>query len=232
MHRHSEGKDQFDAVLAAVRGSPDLVRLGQDGRGEERFTSRAMLETEQRLEKATTRLDAEPHLTAALDRAEARGLVLSAERRHALEHVTGGSGIASVISYAGTGKSAMLGVAREAWEKAGYEVRGIALFGIAAEDLENGSGIASRTIASLEHQWAQGRETLRPNSILVIDEAGMIGTRQLERIAQEARCSTRCDQGSLRSLYQRAASGAVVLDRRSDCGTGGTAPRLAPYHTA
>jgi len=193
VHRHSEGKDQFDAVLAAVRSSPDLVRLGPDGRGEERFTSRAMLETEQRLEMATARLDAERHhgvparhLNAALDRAEARGLVLSVEQRHALAHVTGGSGIASVIGYAGTGKSAMLGVAREAWEKAGYEVRGIALSGIAAENLENGSGIASRTIASLEHQWAQGRETLRPNSILVIDEAGMIGTRQMERVVSEA----------------------------------------------
>jgi len=193
VHRHSEGKDQFDAVLAAVRSSPDLVGLGPDGRGEERFTSRAMLETEQRLEAATARLDAERHhgvparhLAAALDRAEARGLVLSVEQRHALEHVTGGSGIASVIGYAGTGKSAMLGVAREAWEKAGYDVRGIALSGIAAENLENGSGIASRTIASLEHQWAQGRETLRPNSILVIDEAGMIGTRQMERVVSAA----------------------------------------------
>ncbi|MDR6513025.1 Ti-type conjugative transfer relaxase TraA [Novosphingobium capsulatum] len=193
VHRHSEGKDQFDAVLAAVRSSPELVRLGQDGRGEERFTSRAMLETEQRLEVATARLDTERHhgvparhLAAALDRAEARGLVLSVEQRHALAHVTSGSGIASVIGYAGTGKSAMLGVAREAWEKAGYDVRGIALSGIAAENLENGSGIASRTIASLEHQWAQGRETLRPNSILVIDEAGMIGTRQMERVVSEA----------------------------------------------
>ncbi len=73
-----------------------------------------------------------------------------------------------------------------AWEKAGYDVRGIALSGIAAENLENGSGIASRTIASLEHQWAQGRETLKPNSILVIDEAGMIGTRQMERVVSEA----------------------------------------------
>ncbi|NMN05877.1 MULTISPECIES: Ti-type conjugative transfer relaxase TraA [unclassified Novosphingobium] len=193
VHRHSDGKDQFDAVLAAVRSSPDLVRLGPDGRGEERFTSRAMLETEQRLEKATARLDAQwhhavpdRHIAAALDRAEARGLMLSVEQHHALEYVTGRGGLASVIGYAGTGKSAMLGVAREAWEKAGFDVRGIALSGIAAENLENGSGIASRTIASLEHQWAQGRETLRPNSILVIDEAGMIGTRQMERVISEA----------------------------------------------
>lgn len=80
----------------------------------------------------------------------------------------------------------MLGVAREAWGDAGYHVRGVALSGIAAENLEGGSGIASRTIASLEHQWAQGRELLSSRDVLVIDEAGMIGTRQMERVLSEA----------------------------------------------
>src|SRR3546814_4111128 len=89
-------------------------------------------------------------------------------------------------SYAGTGKSAMLGVARDGWERAGYHVVGTALSGIAAENLESGSGIASRTIASLEHQWAQGRELLSANDILVIDEAGMIGSRPMERVVSEA----------------------------------------------
>ncbi|KAK0332156.1 hypothetical protein LTR94_026027, partial [Friedmanniomyces endolithicus] len=36
-------------------------------------------------------------------------------------------------------------------------------------------------IGSLEHQWGQGRELLTDNSILVVDEAGMICTRQRER---------------------------------------------------
>src|SRR3546814_8943225 len=46
--------------------------------------------------------------------------------------------------------------------------------------------ISSRTIASLEHQWGQGRELLSENDVLVIDEAGMIGSRQMERVLNEA----------------------------------------------
>src|SRR3546814_13428013 len=49
--RHSDGKDQFDQVMSAVRPSPALGARGKDGRGEARFTSRAMLEREQRLHR-------------------------------------------------------------------------------------------------------------------------------------------------------------------------------------
>jgi Ti-type conjugative transfer relaxase TraA len=193
VHRHSDGKEQFDRVMAAVKAAPELVALGQDGRGEQRFTSRAMIETEQRLERASGAMAnrdhhavAERHRDTALARAAARGMLLSPEQRSAYEHVTDAKGLGVVIGYAGSGKSAMLGVAREAWEGAGYSVHGIALSGIAAENLEGGSGIASRTIASMEHQWGQGRELLTNRDVLVIDEAGMIGTRQMERVIGEA----------------------------------------------
>ncbi len=189
VHRHSDGKGQFDAALSAVRGSPDLIALGKDGRGEQRFTSRQMIKTEQRLQRASQLMaERERHLVgergqaSALARAEERRLLLSGEQRTAFEHVTDGSGLSIVVGYAGTGKSAMLGVAREAWERAGYTVRGAALSGIAAEGLEHGSGIVSRTIASLEHQWSVGREQLVSRDVLVIDEAGMVGTRQMERV--------------------------------------------------
>jgi len=193
VHRHSDGKEQFDRVLAAVRASPDLVRLGRDGRGDERFTSRAMLDCEERLARATTGLEARRHHIVsdrdrdrALARAAARGMALSTEQRDAFDHVTKPQSLGTIVGYAGTGKSAMLGVAREAWEGAGYRVQGAALSGIAAENLEAGSGIVSRTIASLEHQWAQDRELLSASDVLVIDEAGMIGTRQMERVLAEA----------------------------------------------
>ncbi|MDT3379592.1 Ti-type conjugative transfer relaxase TraA [Labrys neptuniae] len=192
-HRHSDGLDQFNQVMGAMRSAPDLIELGQDGRGEDRFTTRAMIEAEQRLHHAAKLMaERERHAVddadrdAALTRAAERGLVLSGEQADALAHITDGRDLSLVVGYAGTGKSAMLGVARQAWAAAGYEVRGVALSGIAAENLESGSGIASRTIASMEHGWGQGRDLLTSRDVLVIDEAGMVGTRQLERVLSHA----------------------------------------------
>jgi Ti-type conjugative transfer relaxase TraA len=192
-HRHSDGIDQFNEVIGAMRGAPGLVELGKDARGEDRFTTREMIEAEQRLHRASERMAGrERHEVrdtdrrAALAHAEARGLFLSGEQVDAFAHVTDGRDLGIVVGHAGTGKSGMLGVARETWEAAGYEVRGVALSGIAAENLESGSGIASRTIASMEHGWGQGRDLLTARDVLVIDEAGMVGTRQLERVLSHA----------------------------------------------
>jgi Ti-type conjugative transfer relaxase TraA len=192
-HRHSDGIDQFNKVMDAMRSAPYLIELGRDGRGEERFTTRDMIEAEQRLHRAAECMaELERHkvndanLEAALARAEERGLVLSGEQADALAHITLGRDLAVVVGYAGTGKSAMLGVARQAWEMAGYKVRGAALSGIATENLASESAIASRTIASMEHGWGQRRDLLTARDVLVIDEAGMVGTRQLERVLSHA----------------------------------------------
>jgi Ti-type conjugative transfer relaxase TraA len=192
-HRHSDGIDQFNEIMGAMRRAPNLVELGKDARGDDRFTTRQMIEAEQRLHRAAELMARrERHEVrnadreAALARAEQRGLALSSEQADALAHITDGRDLGIVVGHAGTGKSAMLGVAREAWESAGYEVRGAALSGIAAENLESGSGIASHTIASLEHGWKQGRDLLTARDVLVIDEAGMVGTRQLERVLSQA----------------------------------------------
>jgi len=111
---------------------------------------------------------------------------LSEEQRAAVRHITGPEQIAVVIGFAGAGKSTMLSAAREAWERQGYRVHGAALAGKAAEGLEESSGIASRTLASWEYGWQRERDQLGKGDVLVIDEAGMVGSRQLATFVKEA----------------------------------------------
>ncbi len=191
-HRHSDDKDQFDAVLTAMRCHDSVLALGRDGRGAERFTTTYMLNAEEALVRNAAALASSSHAIGKVDlqraviEAARRDLVLGADQKRALEHVLKRPGLSMVVGFAGSGKSAMLGVAREAWEAAGYSVRGAALSGIAAENLEGGSGIASRTIASLEHAWARNYDRLTSRDVLVVDEAAMVGTRQLQRVLAEA----------------------------------------------
>ncbi|BAR63706.1 Dtr system oriT relaxase (plasmid) [Bradyrhizobium diazoefficiens] len=83
-----------------------------------------------------------------------------------------------MVGRAGAGKTTMMKAAREVWEAAGYRVVGAALAGKAAEGLEKEAGIASRTLASWELAWSNGRE-LDDKTIFVLDEAGMVSSRQM-----------------------------------------------------
>ena len=219
LNRHTVDAEQFAAALAKVEACPALVQVGVDAQGQARLSTREMLAVEQRLEAAALAL-VEQSGHAVGEAGQARALAgaargLEGEQLAAFEHVTGGADVVAVVGYAGTGKSTMLGTARAAWEAAGYRVRGAALSGIAAEGLEAGSGIASRTLASLEHGWARDRDVLSSQDVLVVDEAGMIGSRQLERVLSAAR-SARAkvvlvgDPEQLQAIEAGAAFRAVV----------------------
>ncbi len=71
-------------------------------------------------------------------------------------------------------------------EAEGYQVHGAALSGKAAEGLEESSGIQSRTLASWSRGWENDRGTIGRGDVFVIDEAGMVGSRQLARFVGEA----------------------------------------------
>ena len=128
-----------------------------------------------RLSEAREHSVAERHVVASLSVRP----FLSEEQREAVRHLAGGDGISVVVGLAGAGKSTMLSAARDAWERAGFSVHGAALSGKAAEGLEQSSGIASRTLASWESGWSAGRGELGKSDVFVIDEAGMVSSRQL-----------------------------------------------------
>lgn len=81
--------------------------------------------------------------------AERNGLVPGDEQKTALTHVTNGPDLALVVGYAGTGKSSMFSV-RAAWRAKDCECAG-RRGRDRGRRFETGRGIASQTIASLEH---------------------------------------------------------------------------------
>jgi conjugative relaxase-like TrwC/TraI family protein len=98
----------------------------------------------------------------------------------------GGQGVALVVGRAGTGKTFALGVARHAWQLDGYRLLATAPTGIATLSLQ-GEGFeevatCDRLLAELDH----GQEQLDARTVLVVDEAGMLGSRNLARLLDHA----------------------------------------------
>ncbi len=233
LNKREDDPDPKDVarIANAVGNHADFISLGEDHAGRRRYTSRAMLETELKM-RASCDAMAGRNRHWILDEirdAAPSAAKLGTEQRRAFEHVTSPAALSLVIGYAGTGKSFALGAAREAWEAGGYRVRGAALAGIAAQSLQQGSGIESRTLQSLFYQLdtiadqekkladmdAQidavlpntqqqryARAIMKNNrdrfaarmdkahltnrDIIVLDEAGMIGSVQMEKLLSAA----------------------------------------------
>jgi len=197
LHRYIGEPEAFQAAFAKVMGSPALVELVGEERDTQgrtvipaRYSTREMVDIEREMARSADRMADSLGGFGVSGRRVAAAIgarpFLAGEQRAAIEYVTGPQRMAAVVGLAGAGKSTMLAAAREAWEAEGYRVYGAALSGKAAEGLEASAGIASRTLASWERGWERGFDLLGPRDVLVIDEAGMVGSRQLARFIQEA----------------------------------------------
>ena len=110
---------------------------------------------------------------------------LSAEQRLMVERLClEGDGVSVVVGKAGTGKTFALATAREAWQAAGYPVLGVAVARRAARELEHDAGIRSTSVAALLGDI--DNRALPERCVLVVDEAGMVPTRQLARLIDAA----------------------------------------------
>ena len=114
---------------------------------------------------------------AIIDAALARETLADEQQALVRRLATSRAGVDVVVGPAGAGKTRALRAARQAWETAGYTVIGASLAAVAARELESGSGIRARSLARfLADVRAVG---LPPQTVVVVDEASMIGTRQL-----------------------------------------------------
>jgi Ti-type conjugative transfer relaxase TraA len=114
---------------------------------------------------------------------------LSEEQREMVRRLTTSHDAVMVVrGHAGTGKTSALDACRQIWERSGRTVIGCALSGRAAAELQAGAGIESTTIDRLLLQCVDHRQEILPrgDAVLVVDEAGMVGTRLLARLLTAA----------------------------------------------
>jgi Ti-type conjugative transfer relaxase TraA len=181
---------------------PEVVPVGQQ-KGEDRFTTQAVVERERKLLADVKELAGSSRHGvrdrdtnhAVQDRFPLSGVTPDdAQRnkgqREAVEHILRPGAVSVLSGMAGTGKSTVLKTAREVWEKAGYHVTGMALAGIASKNLAEASGIESETLAMRLAQLGRNAENtnrkpsfaLTSKTVVVLDEAGMVGTNDLARL--------------------------------------------------
>ena len=149
MFRYVDDGERFRSLMARLEGSPELVVLVSKDNANHpaelaRYTTRGMLRVEERMaEIAFEMAAADRHRVrdAAFRSALSEHPQLSHEQREAFRQTISARDIEAVAGFAGSGKSAAVAAAKDAWEASGYRVRGGALSGIAAENLEKSSGL-------------------------------------------------------------------------------------------
>lgn len=154
----------------------------------DRWTTPEILDLEGRVLALATQ-PADPRLstdaTATSAAVQARPS-LSAEQRHMVDVLcSSGRPVDVVVGHAGTGKTFTLDAVRDAFTASGHRVLGVTLAARAARELHAGSGIPATTAHRLLNALQSGRVELRAGDVLVVDEAGMIGTRLLAALATE-----------------------------------------------
>lgn len=183
--RNTADQAQFDRVRKAVLASPLLRELGRIPGGERILTTSRVIEIHAKMAADSEKLGsrASARVNEGVLRQVLDGTTLSKEQQAALRYTVLESGdVAVVEGYAGAGKTRMVRDARSAWERAGHRVLGAAVAGKAARGLQDAAEVPSRTVTAWLYAWQRGEAQLRKGDVLVIDEAGMIGTRQMQQL--------------------------------------------------
>jgi conjugative relaxase-like TrwC/TraI family protein len=179
----------IEALTRRTVAEREVVPL-QSGSPFGKYTTLELLALERRLlDAASSGVDTD---SAVVDEAALRGALdarpsLSGEQVESVARlVTSGNAVDALVAAAGTGKTFCLDAAADAWRRAGYRVVGAALAATAAAQLQAQTAIPSDTIALRALQLDEGNLQLDARTVIVVDEAAMVGTRQLAPLLDHA----------------------------------------------
>ena len=185
-------REELDAAVDAVLGSDRIVCLhwNEDPLIFDTYTTPKVNTMENRLidaAQAGTAAEAGKADEAVVARVLDRHAYLGEDQRAmAVRLTTGGERVVAVAARPGTGKTTALEAARQVWEEAGFDVVGCATANTASAELRD-AGIAKATsirklLSNAESRRARGLAPLRRGAVIVVDEASMASTPDLDEL--------------------------------------------------
>ena len=186
------GLDEPEALVGSVvtDGVAGLMRR-RDGKMfpgavDRLYTTVELLTTEQRIiERAVAGIGAgrwvvpQRLIEARLVR---HRYLTDGQREMVRSFATSGNTVDVGVGPAGTGKTAVMGVISQLATLTGTPIMGAALAARAAAGLQTATGIRSASLTRLLNQAGDG-PGLPSGVVVVVDEAGMVGTRQLAAVS-------------------------------------------------
>ena len=182
--------EKVEALADSFLAHEQVIAIGATAKGE-RFTTRRIWELEQTALASAGSMAEDGERALVHEIVIARTLAARPSMKSDQEEMVrrllgGGEGIAVVIGEAGSGKTYATTAAAESWAAAGIEVRAAAPTWRAANVLRN-EGLEATSVAKLLAECdGEGSAGLRPGSVLVVDEAGMVGSAELARLIDHA----------------------------------------------
>ncbi len=174
------------AIVKELTQCETTVELGKDWKHNDLFTTQNVLHTERSLIRNAKQLAstvwADVTSTTIEYYIDEQSIKLSDEQKFAIHNVCTESQLAILQGSAGSGKSASMRCVRNIYQSIGKQVIGAAVARSAANNLENEAGFKSFTIARLLAWLDTDKPPVSQGDVLIIDEAGQVGTFQLEQL--------------------------------------------------
>ena len=189
LSRHGIAGAERDQIVAAVLGQDTVLALYERGSGREsgRFTTRGVRDQEQRVMGRVAALRAHRHAvdTAAIGAAVAARR-LDEEQRGAVLHACRAEGLAVIEGRAGSGKSYTMAAVRDAHERSGYRVVGLAPTNTVARDMARDGFRSASTVHLAMIDLERGRQVWDGRTVVLLDEAAMLDSRMYDRLSEQA----------------------------------------------
>ncbi|ELI5413964.1 relaxase domain-containing protein [Vibrio parahaemolyticus] len=168
-----------------------VLELKTTKKYERLFTTPEIREIETQLLKHSLKLSGRNFISGitiedVIAAQEKTAVVLSEEQQEAVLGVLGNSSLEIMSGSAGAGKSTAMSIVASIYRSKGLNVWGAAIAKAAANNLEQESNIRSFTITKLLIDLDNGWSKVRSGDVIIIDEAGQVGVRQLLKLQEHA----------------------------------------------